>query len=639
MKTFFAFILLVILSLNSFSQYHWKRHPDNPIMTGIPGEWDQDIGPCTVLFYDDTYHLWYIGYNNSKQSCGYATSPDGITWTRYANNPVMLPGTEGEWDSQYITDCHVVKLDTIFHMWYTGSAPNNTVFRIGHATSLNGLTWTKDPDNPIEEFIEGDPENTFTFESPVVFDGNMFHLYYATGIWHSSKMKVNHAMSEDGYNWTLDPNNPIVQAGDNEEYTDPEEIVYNGDHYIMSYLKGYQLEWDFNLALSDDLYSWEIYDNNPVFTPGPSGSWEAYIGRATILYDSVENKYRMWYMGGDPQEGNEKIGYAESSPFVEIPDTAFLYALIDKGVDTDGDSLIHYKEAEEITYLDVSEKNISDMTGIEAFFNLDTLYCAQNQLTSLDVSGNRALKILNCDSNQLNSLDISNNTELGYLHISDMPALYDVCIWDWPFPPAGVEIDTTGSPNVYFTLDCWDKPPIVYDTIFYLEENSPKNTTVGFVRATDPENNLLDFAIIDGNINETFSIYNSGLIRVANVDSLDYESMPQFVLTVVVTEREGPFSDTAIVTINLNDVVDIRAHESMNKLTIHPNPASSSIKIETCISYLHNIEITSLNGKLIFSKEMAGSVCQIDLSSFRKGVYFITIRSKDFVITKKIIKL
>ena len=111
------------------------------------------------------------------------------------------------------------------------------------------------------------------------------------------------------------------------------------------------------------------------------------------------------------------------------------------------------------------------------------------------------------------------------------------------------------------------------------------------------------------------------------------------ILTVVVTEREGPFSDTAIVTINLNDVVGIRAHESMNKLTIHPNPASSSIKIETCISYLHNIEITSLNGKLIFSKEMAGSVCQIDLSSFRKGVYFITIRSKDFVITKKIIKL
>jgi hypothetical protein len=37
-----------------------------------------------------------------------------------------------------------------------------------------------------------------------------------------------------------------------------------------------------------------------------------------------------------------------------------------------------------------------------------------------------------------------------------MPTLYEVCVWEMPFPPAyQVElVDTTGSPNIYFTTDC-----------------------------------------------------------------------------------------------------------------------------------------------------------------------------------------
>ena len=36
---------------------------------------------------------------------------------------------------------------------------------------------------------------------------------------------------------------------------------------------------------------------------------------------------------------------------------------------------------------------------------------------------------------------------------------------------------------------------------------------------------------------------------------------------------------------------------------------------------------------------MEGPTHQLDLSSFQKGVYFITIRSNDFVRTRKIIKI
>ncbi len=43
------------------------------------------------------------------------------------------------------------------------------------------------------------------------------------------------------------------------------------------------------------------------------------------------------------------------------------------------------------------------------------LYCANNQLTSLDVSKNTALERLECQKNQLTSLNLSKNTELNEL--------------------------------------------------------------------------------------------------------------------------------------------------------------------------------------------------------------------------------
>jgi len=228
---------------------------------------------------------------------------------------------------------------------------------------------------------------------------------------------------------------------------------------------------------------------------------------------------------------------------VDIPDNGFRNALINSGVDTNGDRIISTAEAEAVTNLDVStffniSTDIYNMKGIEAFVNLVTLNCSWNQLTSLDVSnctvltmlycwhnqltslnvsgctelnelhcaGNQltsldvsnntaitkldcaynqltnldvsnnialtelhcyynqltslnisgctALNVLHCSDNQLTSLDVSNNTSLSSLAIMHMPSLNMVCVWIIPFPPAGVAVDTTNSPNVYFTTDC-----------------------------------------------------------------------------------------------------------------------------------------------------------------------------------------
>ncbi len=41
-KDLLVITLLTFFSLNLFCQIHWTKHPDNPVLTpGSPGEWDE----------------------------------------------------------------------------------------------------------------------------------------------------------------------------------------------------------------------------------------------------------------------------------------------------------------------------------------------------------------------------------------------------------------------------------------------------------------------------------------------------------------------------------------------------------------------------------------------------------------------
>lgn len=139
-------------------------------------------------------------------------------------------------------------------------------------------------------------------------------------------------------------------------------------------------------------------------------------------------------------------------------------------------SVLDLSQNAALTYLDVSENDLTSLnvsnnielthlvcgwnqiTSLDVSNNtvLTSLNCGGNQLTSLDVSKNTALIAVSCTSNELTTLDISNNSALEHLNIKYMPTLTQVCVWTMPFPPDGLEVNTSGSPNVYFTTDCSD---------------------------------------------------------------------------------------------------------------------------------------------------------------------------------------
>lgn len=125
--------------------------------------------------------------------------------------------------------------------------------------------------------------------------------------------------------------------------------------------------------------------------------------------------------------------YCEANePVVTIPDTAFKTALINSGcatnqiawnaenepitVDANNNGKIETSEALRVVTLNVNNLAIASLEGINAFTNLKSLNCSNNQLETVDLNGLSQLTYFNCDSNLLSVLDASMLPDLEILH-------------------------------------------------------------------------------------------------------------------------------------------------------------------------------------------------------------------------------
>jgi len=124
------------------------------------------------------------------------------------------------------------------------------------------------------------------------------------------------------------------------------------------------------------------------------------------------------------------LGYQAKAQMYFIPDLnfrAYLQTNYASCMNTTGDSLNGSCSAVlNTSSLNVSNHNISNLKGIQAFQNLQTLNCEQNQLTNIP-SLPSTLKNLNCGQNQLISISALPST-LKYFYcddnqLSNLPAL------------------------------------------------------------------------------------------------------------------------------------------------------------------------------------------------------------------------
>ena len=325
----FVFLLLIGLNSPSSAQTICTKYPQNPILEKGPnGSWDDDQVVNPIVIYDEgLYKMWYNGGDGSDLNIGYATSADGIVWTKYAENPVISVGEEGSWYSRVVGTGPVLVEEGTYKMWFFGF--NGTNVRIGYATSPDGINWTK-YENPVLDLGDaGTWDHERTVAGTVHFDGEIYKMWYHGQM--GNKRQTGYAISADGISWTKHESNPVLETGPTGSWDDqmvchPVVIASQGN-YQMWYCGVDGQRGRTGYATSEDGITWVKFNYNPIINTGihPAWDFQEFWPTTVIFEDSV---YKMWCSG---LKDNYAIGYATAAVTIHVPS---VQTTIQAGIDS-----------------------------------------------------------------------------------------------------------------------------------------------------------------------------------------------------------------------------------------------------------------------------------------------------------------
>ena len=244
----------------------WEIDPANPVLKrGAEGEWDAASLWGTAVIHDGSeFRMWYSGTADSSDALwfgGYATSPDGSTWTKYPGNPIIDVGSPGSFDEKGVCPQTVILEGELYRMWYLAGAESIFPFPagplVGYAESDDGLSWRKHPE-PVLEPGRGDVNGWYLALSVVSDEANYHMVYSGFGVgWREF---IGYAFSADGIHWTRYSRSRVIRilAG----LSSP-RVVYDQDAGVfqMWYLRSRDMTSSVYRATSEccsTAYSWFI---------------------------------------------------------------------------------------------------------------------------------------------------------------------------------------------------------------------------------------------------------------------------------------------------------------------------------------------------------------------------------------------
>jgi beta-1,2-mannobiose phosphorylase / 1,2-beta-oligomannan phosphorylase len=260
----------------------WKACPGNPIFTAEgPGHWDVKIRERGWILRDGhAWQLWYTGYDGKREGLkmlGYATSHDGVHWTRSPKNPIYR--------DHWVEDMSVVHQGDTYYMFAESENDNHAEM----LTSKNGVDWKwigkLDVRQTDETKIARRPCGTPT----VWVEGSTWYLMYEwmdKGIWLATTKDPMSLV------WRDVKEEPVLSPGpgpyDKELMAVNQVIKLKGTYYAIYHGSGsgaaVPRTWTTDIARSTDRVHWQKYSGNPIVAGNKSSGMVVPMAKGFRLY-------------------------------------------------------------------------------------------------------------------------------------------------------------------------------------------------------------------------------------------------------------------------------------------------------------------------------------------------------------------
>lgn len=214
---------------------------------------EHGIFPMNVLRVGGRIHGYTSGVSRRVSvpvdtAIGLANSEDGgESFTRVGAGPVLAPSLR---EPCLVADPFVIERGGRFHMWYIfgtawlppdGDGAPERIYRIGHATSPDGIAWTRNDGAAIIADVLG-AEECQALPTVIEIDGrhHMFFCYRpARDFRHDRERgyRIGHAWSDDLARWTRDdaqmPLAPSDAGWDSEMVCYPHVFRHDGRIWML----------------------------------------------------------------------------------------------------------------------------------------------------------------------------------------------------------------------------------------------------------------------------------------------------------------------------------------------------------------------------------------------------------------------
>ncbi len=317
---------------------NWHYYPDHvipaqPHIKGFEDVVKTDVATIFQLEGSEKWYMSFIGFDGNGYQSFIAESEDLVHWENM--QLAMGYGPEGEFDyggvvlGAYLYDDYHIKAprrlkkkDGKYYSLY-GAYPRQGGYELrpgyeGLASSEDGLLWQRAKEKPILSVFKedcGEWEKDCIYQPWLVeHKGKYYNLYNAA---NGSVEQLGVAVSDNLYDWKRYDQNPVIPVGPqgsyNETFSSDIKVFWDRDHWVGFFFGVGKEGAHVMLAFSYDLLHWTI-DPEPIYKSGgnPSGLDSQYAHKISLVWNPKNETYYMFYNA----VGNEGrgIGLITSKP-------------------------------------------------------------------------------------------------------------------------------------------------------------------------------------------------------------------------------------------------------------------------------------------------------------------------------------